>query len=778
MKLILTFTLAFTLFLTASGLAQSSNGVVRGTVNSTNQQPLFGINIHVERTNLGTSTDSKGQFELRNVPPGKHTLLVSGIGFESLKKEFSISANETLSFDLALNQEVTELNEVVVFTNTDDNYYQNVTSSSKISTDLLSLPKSVQVLTAQMLRDQQTILLHDVMINVSGVSSRSTTNDFTMRGYNNGGGSSGGSIAFINGMRNQFTPYENEMVLFNVENIEFIKGPASVLYGTNQPGGMINVVTKKPQPENAIATSLAVTSWGGFRLENDITGTLSTNKKWLYRLNSAIYKAPDHRDFFYKNTFGVAPALSFIPNERTRIDLEFMYTRTNRLTWYDWGITSVNGNTEALPLDYTPHEPTDFVNWENSALFADLSHTLTKTVTLRSSFMGSGNNNNGEVHAPEFFNPAPDDMGNVSRNFRRIRYNNSAFFLTNYLDIKLSTGTIKHNLVVGIDVFDSKRSGDIQQAGATEGVPLINVFDPVYRQASVGSYDLSGGFYSFDRTNYIGSYIQNLIEIGSQIKVMLGIRYESYTFKSLPSLAPNDSDPFTPNLGVVYSPKKDLSFYATYSEGFVPQNNQSPDRGGPFEPELSEQIELGIKKDLLDKKLNATFSVYQITRKNQLVPDPNNQGIRLPIGETESRGAEIDILGKLTSSLNLILNYAYNDVEITESTREGAIGSRLANAPKHTSNIWAKYFFGASNKTGFSAALGIENRSSILAGDNTPLSGYSIFNSALYYSWEGAQLSLNWQNMLNERYYVGASNQYYLQPGTPGNLMLRISTNL
>lgn len=629
----------------------------------------------------------------------------------------------------------------------------------------------------QTLRDQQNILLHDAVVNVSGVSRRSSVNDFTMRGYNNGGGSSGGSIAFINGMRNQFIPYENELPLFNVERIEFIKGPASVLYGTNQPGGMINVVTKKPKAEQSINTSLAVGSWGRYRLEADLTGALTKDKKWLYRLNTAVYDAPDYRDFFFNNTFGVAPALSFIPNNKTQIDLEFIYTRTNRLTWYDWGITSVNGDLDALPLEYTPHEPTDFVNWESTALYADLSHRLSENITLRSSFMGSGNNNHGEVHAPEFFNPGPDEEGNLARNFRRIRYNNSSFFLTNYLDMRFSTGVVKHNLVVGFDIFDSKRSGDIQQAGLAEGVPAFNVLAPQYRQASVGSYDLSGGFYSFNRTNYVGGYIQDLIEIGSKLNVMLGLRYEDYTYKSLPALAPNDSDPFIPNLGLVYMMRENLSLYATYSEGYIPQNNQSPDRGGPFDPELSEQLEFGVKSELFDGGLNATLSVYQITRKNQLVPDPNQQGIRLATGETESRGVEIDVFGKLTPAMNLIFNYAYNDVEITESTVEESVGSQLANAPQHAGNIWAKYHFGNTDPSGLSAAIGLSARSELLAGDDTPLPAYTLVNSALYYTWGNTELSLNWQNMFNERYYLGATNQYYLQPGLPSNVMLRVSTS-
>jgi iron complex outermembrane receptor protein len=759
-------------------------GHVNGRIVDVHKEAVSFISVKLTEINKGTQTNENGYFDFFKVPAGTYTLEVSGIGFEVQKHNIEVSAGKRTELSLQLNKQEKTLQEVLISARTMKRYNSTTTEESKLPASLIDLPLTIRVIDRGLIDEKQATEFRQVVKNMTGVTLTTANGDFMMRGFQNSGGNNSGSAQLINGTKNFYTGYTNDLNLVNVERIEVLKGPTSVLYGANSPGGNFNIITKKPLETDRYVAGASFGSWGRYRADADLTGSLSKDKKLLYRFNTSYQSNPDYRDFIYNKNFAIAPTISYKPTDRTLINIEFAHNQINRSVWFDWGVPTWNNDVLAVPIKYTAHEPTDNVQIRNTMLLFQLQHRLTNSLSFHSSFNGSSHNLEGHTHSPSFFGAIPKPDSTVSRVYREMVANNSASFLSNYLVWEPTAGKFKFRITGGVDYYKNKYYSDIKQAGEAGGVAAINIFKPRYQQRSERSYTMSMALTEMTFTEYVGSYLMGFIDFNDKLKLMVSGRHDVYKFSYLMANTSNDSKPFLPNIGITYQPIKGLSLYGSWNKGFLPQTDQSIEFGGPFAPQYSGQVEGGIKKEFFNGRYSITAAYYIIERKNMLVPiDPVNDpwGKREATGRAKSKGLEIDIAGNVLPNLNINAGYTYNDSRITRSAFDIEIGRQATNAPYHSAHLWARYniLHGAlknfgiglgSNYVGFRTAEGsLDYPVPVLQ----VLPDYQTVDLALFYRSQNLQLSANLDNVFDEQYIYGAFNAFYMQRGLPRNILIR-----
>jgi iron complex outermembrane receptor protein len=761
-------------------------GTINGRIVDSNGEPLPSITVSLNGVTNKTITNEDGAFNLRNIAEGTYTLEVSGIGFTAIKQNVQVMAGKSTELSLKLDRYTSTLQEVVVNTTNRKGYAVSGTANSKLPVQLLDLPFSLKAVSRSLIEDRQAFEFKETVKNIPGVNLASGSNDVMIRGFMNQGGSAAGSTQLINGSRNFYTGYTNDLNLTNIERIEFLKGPSSVLFGSNAPGGSINAITKKPLAAAKYSAAASFGTWGRYRFEADLTGPLSRDEKLLYRFNAGYQNDPDYRDFIYKRNFIIAPTLRYAISDKTIVDIEFVYNQINRSTWFDWGVPTWDGDVFAVPITYTSHEPTDAVLLKNTMLMMQLQQKISSNLIFFSNYNGSGHRLEGQAHSPSFFNPIPSSTDSlVTRVYRQFSEDNTGSFFGNYLVWKPEAGKLKFTITGGVDYFKTRYNYIINQAGSLNGVPKINVFQPVYRQKSVNAYLPTGGSTDFAMVDFWGAYLINNIDLTDKLKLMLSGRWDTYTFKNYPSKAPNDTKPFLPAAGISYQPVKGLSLYAGWTKGFLPQNNQSPDFGGPFDPEYSEQVEGGVKREFAGGRLIATVAYYDIKRKNVLVPkDAVNDpfGMKESTGRARSKGLEFDLAGNISPNWSINTGYSYNDSRITQSTYSFEVKRQTNNAPFHTANLWTRYNIssGLLNGLGFAAGfyyIGERTTDGTLSFPSPALQqlpDYTTVDGGVFYRAQNLLVNLNIENVFNEQYIYGASNAFYMQRGKPRNAMLRV----
>ncbi|MEL7159746.1 MAG: TonB-dependent receptor, partial [Bacteroidota bacterium] len=312
----------FLLFITMP-LFTLGQTTLSGRILDTQDQPVGFAGILLKGATTGVVSEADGYFRI-NVPSGSDaTLVVSAIGFAELERTFDLTAGKTQGLELRLTATATEL-QAVEITGRRETGYRNRTSFSgtKSATALKDVPQSIGYVTKELALDQAAFRVNDVVKNISGVNQFSFYNDITIRGFRVAGQRTSGNL--VNGMRS-FTSFWKQQLIPHLERVEVIKGPASALFGNASPGGTINRVTKKPLAETRRSISTTVGSFNTLRTLADFTGKASNDGTLLYRLNLGYENSGSFRDLQFDKNLVVAPSFSFLPNDRTRLNVDLVY---------------------------------------------------------------------------------------------------------------------------------------------------------------------------------------------------------------------------------------------------------------------------------------------------------------------------------------------------------------------------------------------------------------------------------------------------------------------
>ncbi|MEH2236531.1 TonB-dependent siderophore receptor, partial [Nostoc sp.] len=657
----------------------------------------------------------------------------------------------------------------LVVTGEEDGYQaQNATTATKTDTPLRDIPQSIQVVPQQVIKDQQITRISDAARNVSGVSLQGSyganTDAYIIRGF----------LTF-NSLRNGFPAGDNYIDPNSIERVEVLKGPASVLYGQFEPGGVVNYVTKQPLATPYYASEFTVGSYSDYKSSIDISGPLTSDQKLLYRLNVGYENFGSFIDFVHGQYFSISPVLSYKISDNTNLTLEYEHTAQNR-TFYD-GLLPIRESFQ-VPISRFLGEPSaDKYNVDSNAFYLTLDHTFSENLRLHSAFSAyftTSDNNN--VVRPDSLEA---DGQTVSRRLAGGAGYTQTFDLQNELVSKFKTGSINHQLLLGLELGWQNRFLDYLRTAA----PGINLFNPVYGAPLPTSFvDTAQAQGSY--TDTISIYLQDQVTLLSNLKLLVGGRYDFVSYNDRTTDLNNNGallsannfydEAFSPRVGLVYQPIKPISLYASYSESFVPNNARTASLEA-LKPARGTQYEAGIKTELLDGKLSATLAAYEIRKTNVPTTDPNKTDYSIAAGEVKSQGIEFDISGRILPGWNVIASFAHNDTYVSEDNNL-PVGDRLVGVPRNTASFWTTYEIqsGSFKGLGFGGGLFfVGDTEANLPNDGVVIPSYVRTDASIFYKKENWRFGLNFKNLFDTTYYV--SQGYYLRPGDPLTVLATIS---
>lgn len=643
------------------------------------------------------------------------------------------------------------------------------TTGTRTDTSILDTPQSIQVVPQQVLQDQQIIRVDDALRNVSGVVGRlnpfGASTNITIRGFTTDNFTAGAFLRDGYRLNDNLGTQETA----NIERIEVIKGPSSVLYGQSDPGGIINLVTKRPLPDPFYELQFQAGSFGLIRPSFDLSGSLTADRSLRYRLNLAYQRENGFRDSVTDtNRFFIAPVLSWDISDRTNLAIVMEYT--NEKNPFDLGLPAIGDRVADVPRSRVVGALDDTSESRALTLGYDLKHQFNDNWTLNHGFRYVTQDNSVLVTLPAFVDQT---TGDVNLFFADREYRSDDYTIQTNVVGKFNTGSVQHTLLAGVDLNFNRFDERFTRADFSSPL-VINVFNPVY--GTVPRPDLSGfqPFAPFD-TQYdrVGVFLQDQINFNNQFILVGSLRYDTINFRIDPDYAPSQTNAsyqsWSPRIGLIYKPIETVSLYANYSQSFKP--NLSTDvNGNPFAPEKARGFEVGAKAELLNRKLLVTLAYFDITKRNVATTDPNNPFFSILAGKQRSQGVELDIAGEISPGWNLTANYAYTDARVTEDN-DIPVGNRLFNAPYHSAGLWTTYEIqqGALQGLGFGVGVNyVGNRAGDLA-NSFEVGDYFLTNLALFYKRNQWRLGLNINNLFDVSYISSTNNSrnFGNAPGAP-----------
>ncbi len=759
-------------------ILQAQPGKISGKVSIPEENRGAQVNIGLLGTNKGATTGTDGHFEINRVAPGTYTLQASFIGLTTEQVQVKVIAGqETVVPEIIMHESGQEITEVQITGSQYAGYRAEAPSEDlKLRTPLLRVPQNIQVITRELINDQQTIdMLESVTRNTSGaqmIEHWGTFASINMRGFK--------LPAFRNGMNVDLPwgPLTEDLSI--VERIEFVKGPAGFMLSSGEPGGFYNVETKKPQKNQQSEVSLLFGSFNTIRAAADVGGQLDREGNLLYRVNLMGSTRQSHRDYEFNDRYTIAPSFSYRLDDKTTVTAEYIYQFSKVSVIGAAYVFSPEGYG-TLPRDYTLGEPNiDPTNIREHNAFLSLSHDLSEKwkFTAKASLLD---------YKMTGYSLWPDSVtaAGIYRGIDIWDAISSAELGQVFVNGEETTGPVRHRILAGLDLGHKEYFADWFQTGPLAGRnnPLSYI-DPVHAvpSDSIPVFDRSqsirkrayGSYLANQSIRYSGLYVQD--ELGffdNRVLLTLAGRYTSY--RSSEYGATTKDDVFTPRVGLNIAIDQNTSVYGLYDQSFIPQAGASKE-GKAFDPVRGNDLEGGIKRKWVGGRWNSSLSVYQITKENVLTTDPSDINYSIQLGEAQSKGIELDIQGEVVRGLNVILNYANTNVEVTKDSNPEVVGTRVAGHARHMTNGWLKYQFGSNSALkGLGLALGyqyqIDRSSWSWAAENqADLPDYFRLDGAVSWENERFSLGLNVYNLLNEYLYSGAAyaDYYYWQtePGT------------
>ena len=793
---------------------------IRGLITDNNGNPISEATITVKGQKRAVRTKGNGYFTLSELPSGETTIVVHAIGYAAQQRILKLTNKSYQGIDFVLQERSDALPTVDVMGRREQSYKNSISFvGTKTATALKDVPQSINYVTKELILDQGAITVNDVVRNMSGVNPYSFYNDFSIRGFRATGNRNSGNL--VNGMRTQ-TSLWRQSSLANIERVEVIKGPASALFGNAAPGGVINRVTKKPLDVARQSVTLTTGSFGTTRAYTDFTGPLNDKKTLLYRLNLGYENTDGFRDLQGLTSYIVAPSFTYRASKQTQLNIDMTYV--NHQGKLDRGVAVFgDGSLFSRPISATQSAANDYLRENSVNLSFALSHRLAQGLLFNSTYLFSSYDEDLLEHSQDnAFVKKADGKDNpslvlmrVTQRQRHFRNNN----FNNYLTWDVTTGAMKHKLLVGYDHFNTqlapgssyieaggyllrnggtaktfnvKKSSDYlldENKNPRTNVPAFDLNSSTgnrYQDISKYIYESKDVKPSDQYTN--GVYLQEQLT-WHKFQMLLGARMEWFTDVTQNkngSESKTHQHAFTPRVGLVYSVVPSTNVYATWIRGFEPQSvavQSNPGSGGPFDPVESELWEMGAKGEYLNKRLSVTTALFSLRQKNTLY----NAGVSgqpdlmVPIGEELSRGVEFDVSGRILPYWSIMANYAFNVAEISkapEGTKD--LNLQRPGTPRHSANLWTKFIVPAGMLRNLGIGVGLngvsERKGQVGRRENVvAYPGYALLNLALYYKVQEVQIQVNLNNALNKQYYISGYDRLRSFPGAPRNINLTIN---
>lgn len=643
-----------------------------------------------------------------------------------------------------------------------DNDYVVPTASTvtRINTPIEEIPRSIQVIPQTVFEDQAINALDDALRNASGVLQNSADargQRFVIRGFDS-------SSVLRDGFRPTFGFSGNigYPELANIEQVEVLKGPAAILYGVSEPGGVINLVSEQPLSDPFYEANFEIGNREQVAAGIDFSGPLDENGNVLYRLNALYRDGAYYRDFDadVERAF-IAPVVQWNISDRTDLNLFLEYSDEQRP--YDTGLVAIGDGIPDIPFDRNLSQLEDINEATYFRTGYQFEHRFSDNWRLRNAFNYIAYNT---IFESSFTLNVDEDTGDITRSFIQLDQPSSTYEVQTNVVGEFSTGSIDHTVLFGVDYNHREQVGNTGRGFATNFTQ--NIFDPVYGTVARPDFDSEPLFFDSDSfIDAVGIYGQDQISILDNLHVLAGLRYETVSQRNVnrPSLFASEAseetqsdDAFVPQLGIVYQPIEPISLYASYSQSFAPNSGTNADKD-VLPPEEGEQFEIGVRGEAFDGRLIANLAYFDITKSNVATSDPNNPAFSINSGEQSSQGVELDVIGEILPGWNIIANYAYTDARIS-ANNDGQEGNRLINSPQHSANLWTTYELQTGSLQGLSFGLGVNYVGDRFGDlDNSfKLGDYFLTNAAIAYEKDTWRAALNVRNLFDVDYITGTRN--------------------
>ncbi|MDF5714318.1 MAG: TonB-dependent siderophore receptor [Rhizonema sp. NSF051] len=643
--------------------------------------------------------------------------------------------------------------ELVVTGNPNNYQVPDATVGTRANRRIQEIPQSIQVVPRQSWEAQGAINTIDALrsVGVNQAFNSPTNGDvFTLRGFQTSNLLRNGLKDYAGGNRS------GQSQLGNIEQIEVLRGPASVLYGQGDPGGTINFVTKQPLRDPYFAASMSFGSYSLYQPSLDISGPLNSEKTVLYRINASYISTESFIDFFSSQRYLIAPVLSWQINKKTKLTFEAEFKDQQQVprTGLPARGTVLPNPNGRIPLSRNAEEPTDINNRHSVLLSYNFEHRFSDDWSVVNSFKVRSLSYRTNAANPVSLQTNGRLLTRTAQIYIGAPGVENEYDLDSHVVGKFKTGSLQHELVTGFDLYRDLSFYD--QAQRTLGA--LNLFNPVYGQPAGR---ISSRLDQKTRNDQLGLYIQDIVGLTNNLKLVLGGRGDFVENKvtNFLNASANQRQPdqaFSPRVGLVYQPIQPVSLYANYSQSFV-QNIGTTFGGSLFQPSRGTQYEVGVKTDFLSGRLSSTLALYQLTLSNTLTPDPNHSTFNVQTGEQRSRGVELNVTGEILPGWNVIASYAYTDARVTkDKDKVYAIGNRLVNVPDNSASLWTTYTFSKGNLRGLGFGLGLfyfgDREGDLRNSFSVP--SYLRADAAVYYQINRFSIALNIKNLSNVRYFT------------------------
>jgi iron complex outermembrane receptor protein len=764
--------------LLSSGVFAQQTGSIKGRITTADGNVASNISVKLTGTSLGVITNEDGEYHIRKVPVGAHTIVVSGVGLLRKEKQITVTGKSTVIVDFSLKENLSQLDDVQISGNKKRFKVDKVSSSLRLQTPLLELPQNIRVVTNQLMADQVAFDIVDgVTRNVSGALrvghwDAQYANIF-MRGT---------SIpAFRNGMnmKTPWGPLADDIA--TIDRIEFVKGPASFMMAMGEPGGIYNIVTKKPTGQNNSAVSVGAGGYNLARAAVDLDTKLSSDGKLLFRLNVAAQTKGSFNKYNYNDKYVIAPVISYQIDSNTKFTAEYTHQHVEAQALGNYGF-SKKGFGDVPPSFFLGDPALDPQKLNDHNITLYLNHKLNKDWTFNAQLGYL----NYALKGGSVWLSSLDDAGNMRRYYNigdELAINKNAQLS---LLGELKTGQVVHRILAGLDMGNLKTWGDFSSSGTADlqlaGNATFNIYNPVYGipAANIPVLDRSRSIQVRSGSNvyatnltYTGVYLQDELRfLEEKLRLTLAGRFTHAVTVGKTNALQISDNVFSPRVGLSYSITKDMSVYTLYDQSFLPQSGADKE-GNVFKPVRGNNMEIGIKKDWFDGKWNTSVTAFRIVKENVLTQDPrypnDPQNWRVQLGQIQSKGLEFDVVGEVVEGLNVTLNYAYTDPKVTkdESVIKNLKGTYVANAAKHISNGWLSYSFKKQGAllNGFGLSGGYQYQAKRVAGTGftkSNLPDYIRFDAGLSYTKGKFNISAVVNNLLDRKLFTQGT-----APATP-----------
>lgn len=664
-------------------------------------------------------------------------------------------------------------------------------TGTKTDTPIQKVPQSISVVTAEEMALHQPRSVKEALSYTPGVAvgtrGASNTYDYLIiRGFAADGQTQNN---YLDGMKMQGNFYNDAVIdPYMLERAEILRGPVSVLYGKSSPGGLLNMVSKRPTTEPLKEIQFKVGTDSLFQTGFDFSDAIDDDGVYSYRLTGVARSNNSQQEGKGEQRYAIAPSFSWRPDDKTTFTFLSYFQNEPETGYYGWlpkeGTVDPLPNGDRLPTNFNEGAKNNTYSRNQKMVGYSVDHEFNDTFTVRQNLRYAQNKTSqnsvygyGMCSDPLYSsNPASSPCASVPQSqwghtlTRQYVIDNEKlenFTVDTQLQSKFATGSLDHTLLTGVDFMRMRNHID-SWFGYAGSVAPSDIYNLDRSDFDFGSHPgPSGAYQVLNKQKQTGVYAQDQIE-WDKVLVTLGGRYdwadqESYN-RVTNTTSKRDDTQFTWRGGVNYLFDNGVTPYFSYSESFEPAS-QSDAQGKLFAPSKGKQYEAGVKYVPNDRPIVVTGALYQLTKTNNLMADPAGSFFSVQGGEIRARGVEVEAKAALSASVNLVGSYTYTDAEYTTDTTYK--GNTPAQVPKHMASLWGDYTLFDGALSGLTLGTGVRYTGSSYGdpANSFKVGSYTVVDALVRYDlarvgMAGSNVALHVNNLFDREYVASCFNTY------------------